>query len=104
MDYSCCSGAPGWNVKYRKAGRALCTLYPDAGRFICLVCIGGKEAMAAEAALGACGEYTRQLNWSVKPFNGGRWLMVLVDGPDVLEDVKRLLCARRKPASGRKNA
>ncbi len=25
--YSGCSGQPGWNVKYQKAGRSLCTLY-----------------------------------------------------------------------------
>jgi len=32
-DYSTCSGQPGWNVKYKKGGRALCTLYPMPGFF-----------------------------------------------------------------------
>ena len=26
VQYSSCSGAKGWNVKYRKSGRAVCTL------------------------------------------------------------------------------
>lgn len=40
VQYSSCSGAKGWNVKYRKGGRALCTLYPGlpgGGSFTCLV-------------------------------------------------------------------
>ena len=51
IEYSRCGMAPGWNVKYKKGGRALCTLYPAAGSFTCLVCIGQREAMAAEALL-----------------------------------------------------
>jgi hypothetical protein len=27
--YSKCSGKPGWNVKYQKSGKSLCTLYPE---------------------------------------------------------------------------
>ena len=33
IQYSGCSAAPGWNVKYRKGGKALCTLYPDDSFF-----------------------------------------------------------------------
>ena len=35
--YSSCSMGRGWNVKYRSGGKALCTLYPAAGAFTCLV-------------------------------------------------------------------
>ncbi len=31
--FSGCSMLPGWNVKYKKSGRSLCTLYPDKGAF-----------------------------------------------------------------------
>ena len=34
MDYSSCSAQPGWNVKYKKSGKSLCTLYPMNGYFI----------------------------------------------------------------------
>lgn len=50
IEYSRCGMAPGWNVKYKKGGRALCTLYPAAGSFTCLVCIGQREAMAGRGA------------------------------------------------------
>ena len=51
VEYSGCSLAPGWNVKYRARGRALCTIYPDTGTFTCMISIGQKEAPAMELAL-----------------------------------------------------
>ncbi len=59
--YSSCSAQPGWNVKYQKAGRSLCTLYPMDGFFIALVVIGAKEQNEAELAMPLCGEYTQNL-------------------------------------------
>lgn len=96
--HSSCSGAPGWNVKYKKSGRALCTLYPADGFFTCLVSVGRREAMEAELLLSACTEYVRALYWKTDIFNGGRWLMICVTSPEILEDVKRLIALR-----GRRN-
>ena len=48
--YSACSGQPGWNIKYQKAGRSLCTLYPMSGYFIALVVIGAKEQVEAASS------------------------------------------------------
>jgi hypothetical protein len=38
VQHSVCAGAPGWNVKYKKGGRALCTLYPGEGFFSPALC------------------------------------------------------------------
>jgi hypothetical protein len=97
VEYSMCSGAPGWNVKYKKGGRSLCTLYPREGYFTCLVCIGAKEVLEAELMLPICTAYTRGLYEKARPVNGTRWLMVDVTGEDILEDAKRLLLVREKP-------
>lgn len=94
VEHSICSGAPGWNVKYKKGGRALCTLYPAQGGFTCLVSVGSREAMEAELLLSACTDYLRNLYWSTKTFNGGRWLMIAVTSREILEDVKRLIALR----------
>ncbi len=94
LEYSVCSGAPGWNLKYRKGGRALCTLYPAQGFFTCLVSIGSREAIEAELLLASCTEYLRSLYWGAKPFNGGRWLMIAVTSPEVLRDVQALIALR----------
>lgn len=97
VEYSTCSGAPGWNVKYKKSGRALCTLYPDAGLFTALVTIGAKEATEAELLLPTCSDYIRELFARTQTFNGARWLMIRVTDERVLEDVKQLIRLRVEP-------
>ena len=94
IEYSRCFCSPGWNVKYKKGSRALCTLYPREGFFTCLVTVGSREAAEAELMLGACTDYVRTLYWKVKPFNGARWLMIDVTAEDIMEDVKKLIGLR----------
>ena len=96
IEHSSCSGAPGWNIKYKKSGQALCTLYPDNGFFTCLVSVRSREAMEAELLLSPCTEYIRNLYWNTKPFNGGRWLMISVTSAEILEDVKKFIDLRVK--------
>ena len=95
--YSKCSAQPGWNVKYQKAGRSLCVLYPMAGYFIALVTIGERERPEAELLLAHCTASVRALYESTAPCNGSRWLMIHITEPAVLEDAKRLIALRRAP-------
>lgn len=94
--YRICSAQLGWNVKYQKAGRSMCTLYPMDGFFIALVVIGAREQTEAELTMPLCEEYTRVLFSGTAFSAGGRWLMLSVTGEGVLEDVKRLIQIRRK--------
>jgi len=94
--YSGCSGQPGWNVKYQKAGRSLCTLYPMPGFFVALVVIGNKEQTEAELLLPTFCEHVQDLYGTAASVMGGRWLMIHVTDERVLEDVKRLIQIRRK--------
>ena len=59
IEYSRCGGAPGWNVKYKARGRALCTVYPRDGFFICMVSVGSREKDEAEALLATADPYVR---------------------------------------------
>ena len=68
--YSNCSMGRGWNVKYRSGGKALCTLYPASGAFVCLVVAPAQ----AEALIPALSEYTQACWQAVKPMGSGRWL------------------------------
>lgn len=97
MDYSKCSAAPGWNIKYKKSGRSLCTLYPNKDYFTCLLCIGRKEAPEAELILHACTPYVQELYKDSGMLNGARWLMIDVTSSEILEDVLELLCIRIHP-------
>lgn len=94
VEYSRCSGAPGWNVKYKKGSRAICTLYPNDGFFTCMVSIGSKQAEEAEILLLSCTKYLQELYSNSSVFNGGRWLMIDVTSPEILDDVKELIEVR----------
>lgn len=94
--YSCCSGQPGWNVKYQKAGRSRCTLYPMSGFFIALVVIGAKEAPEAELMVPTLSAHVQGLLKSADSMAGVRWLMIHVTDEQVLDDIKRLIQIRRK--------
>ncbi len=96
VDHSICSGAAGWNLKYKKGGRALCTLYPAEGYFTCMVSIGRKEALDAEFLLPTCTQYVRELYGRTSLFNGGRWLMIDVTTPEILDDTRELIALRMK--------
>ena len=94
--YSVCSGQPGWNVKYQKAGRSLCTLYPMDGFFIALVVVGAKEQMEVELLAPSFTAHVQELLQSAGGLAGARWLMINVTDEDILLDVKTLIQIRRK--------
>lgn len=94
VEHSICSGAPGWNVKYRKNGRALCTLYPDEGSFTALVTIGTREAAEAELLQNTFSDYMRNLYAHTMEHNGTKWLMIRVDDDTILSDAKTLIALR----------
>ncbi len=94
IEYSVCAGAPGWNIKYRARGRALCTLYPHERFFTCLVCIGNRELLEAEAILTTCAPYVQGLFQNAQPVNGTRWLMIDITSQEIMEDALRLVDAR----------
>lgn len=96
IEYSTCSGAPGWNVKYRKSSKALCTLYPNKNYFTCLISVGQKIAMEAEVIIFS-EPYLKELYQNTKPFNGSRWLMIDVNTNEILNAVKQLLYIRINP-------
>lgn len=96
IEYSGCGMMPGWNVKFKKAGKALCTLYPDKYAFSALVVIGQKEKVEIELALPTFTAYTQELYKTTKEGMGQRWLMFEVGDEAVLEDVKQCIAIRRR--------
>lgn len=95
--YSRCSMLAGWNFKYRKAGRALCTVYPLAGFFSALICLGPKEAEAAYQLMPTLSAHTQQLYADSSLTNGSRWLLLEVTAPEILDDLLALIALRRPP-------
>lgn len=98
LSYSKCSAQRGWNIKYKKGQKALCTLYPMSGYFISLIVISNKEEMAVELILPSLCDYIQTLYKSTKSMpNMGHWLMINVTDKTILNDVKTLIELKVKP-------
>ncbi len=97
--YSKCSAQPGWNVKYKKSNKSLCTLYHMEGYFIALVVVGAKEEEEVKIGMGAglFTTYIKELYDKTAYSALGRWLMIEVKDKAALNDIKRLLTIRVRP-------
>ncbi len=95
IEYSGCSMERGWNVKFKKSGRSLCTVYPREQYFTVLLVVGRKEKEAVEAALPGCAAALREIYGRTGEGNGQRWLMIdLEDRDQLYRDVFRLIAIR----------
>ena len=96
MSYSGCSAQPGWNVKYKKSGRAVCALYPMQDYFIALVVIGNKEEVGVKLLIenNKLSTYTKNLYLNTVAMPMGRWLMIEVKNYETLQDIKELIALR----------
>ena len=97
IEYSGEKGFSGWNLKFRKAGRTLCTVYPRRGHFLMLLVIGPKEKARAEALLPAFSASFRARYSGAREFMGQRWMMLDFDAPsEEYEDALRVVRLRRE--------
>lgn len=96
VEFSSCAWEPGWNVKFRKSGKTLCTVYPREGYFTVLVVVGQGEREPVESILPECTPGLRELYRQTRAGNGQRWLMIDLEDQDALyDDVLRLIDIRR---------
>lgn len=97
IEYSSCSLERGWNIKFKKAGKTLCTVYPREGYFTVLVVVGAKEKAHVEAILTECTAELQNIYAQTKEGNAQRWLMVDIEDKDGLyADLQQLIQIRRK--------
>ena len=94
IEYSKCSAKCGWNLKYKKGGKSLCTVYPMKDYFTVLIVIGTKEEVETEFAIPTCSEYVKELYENTRFSCGGKWLMIDVKDEVILNDVKKLINIR----------
>ena len=85
----------GWNVKYKKSGKSMCTVYPKQGWLLVLIPIGLKEIDEAELILPLCTKYTQNLFKQAVLGRNGKSLAFEVKNEDILNDIKKLIAIRR---------
>lgn len=96
IEFSSCSWEMGWNVKFKKSGRTLCTIYPRESYFTVMIVIGKKEKEAVDAILPDFSVELQEIYSRTKEGNGQKWLMIDLEDKDGLyDDVLRLIEVRR---------
>jgi AraC family transcriptional regulator len=85
----------GWNVKYKKSGKSLRTLYPKQGYFLSLITVSERDSDEADVlAQHFCG-YVKEL-YQRASFgkNYGKMLGIEVSSEEILLDLKALIALR----------
>lgn len=85
----------GWNLRYRKSGKALVSLFPQQDSFVANIVLGKdqvEQALRLEfvSNVGKLLKETPQLH-------DGRWLFIPVTTEEEIEDIQQLLQVKRKP-------
>lgn len=91
LEYSKCSMQRGWNVKYKKRGKSLCTLYPQEGSFKALVIVNESSRVEVDLFINTCCDYIKQIYSEIDFFNSSKWLMIQIDNISVLNDALELI-------------
>lgn len=87
----------GWNLRYRRKGKALVALYPQKERVTARVVLGKAQA---ERALGlTLGEEVARMLREAPQLHDGRWLFIPVVNEADAEDVEQLLHVKMRPTS-----
>ena len=63
VEFSRCSWEYGWNIKFKKSGKSLCTLYPRENYFTVLVVVGEKKGKGLK-------RFYRDCLWKSRKFIG----------------------------------
>lgn len=91
LQYSCCSMQKGWNLKYKKGSKNLCTLYPMNRYFIVLVTISSNLKQKVEANLDQMGEHMNEVYKKTPYTNGSKWMMIEVRKEEDYQSLIKLL-------------
>lgn len=95
VEFSKCSWEPGWNIKFKKSGKTLCTVYPRENYFTVLVVVGTKEKETIEELLLKLSPLIQHIYNETKEGIGQRWLMIdLEDKDKTFSDVLKLIGVR----------
>lgn len=93
---------PGWNVRFYKAGKTLCRLYPNPGFFNVLIVVGQNEKERVEALLPKMSEEMQTIYNGTQEGMGQRWMVFDQREKDAkYEDLLTIIHIRRSAKSER---
>ena len=86
----------GWGLRFKKS-KSFCTLIPERGRLVVQIVFGGEEREKAEKMLPKLSPSVRQGYAKATTYHDGKWLAIMADCRDSLDDIEKLLAIKRKP-------
>jgi hypothetical protein len=89
--YSCCSAMPGWNVKYKKSSKAICTLYPRGDYYAILIVLNSIDMEWFKGIRNDFTEYVINRYDNSGMINGTKWVMIDITDDDILSDIKSII-------------
>lgn len=95
FEFSKCSWEYGWNIKFKKGSKSLCTIYPRENYFTVLVVIGKKEKETFESLLSSFSNDIQQIYKETEEGNNQKWLMIdLEDNDKRYADLKKIIAIK----------
>lgn len=85
----------GWGLRFKKS-KSFCTLIPERNRMSVLIVFGGPEREKAEAVLRHLTPGVRRSYRKAKTYHDGKWLSLIVDHDEIVEDIQTLLAIKRR--------
>ncbi len=85
----------GWGLRFKKS-KSFCTLIPERGRLVVQIVFGGEEREKAEKILSELTPSVRKVYAEATTYHDGKWLAIVADGKETLDDIEKLLAIKRK--------
>ncbi len=88
----------GWGLRFKKS-KSFCTLIPERKRLVVQIVFGGEEQQKVEKLLPELSPSVRQRYAEATTYHDGKWLALVADRKETLNDIEKLLGVKRKPKS-----
>jgi hypothetical protein len=86
----------GWGLRFKKS-KSFCTLIPKRNRLVVQIVFGGEERRKAEKILPELTPSVRKAYAEATTYHDGKWLALIADHKETLDDIEKLLTVKRKP-------
>lgn len=97
FEFSKCNWEYGWNVKFKKGSKSLCTVYPRENYFTILIVIGKREKKLFEDMFSSFSSDIQKIYKETSEGNSQKWIMIDLENKDKkYEDVKKIIEIRNK--------
>ncbi len=86
----------GWGLRFKKS-KSFCTLIPERNRLVVQIVFGAEEREKAEKILPGLTANVRRASTEARTYHDGKWLAVVADRRETLDDIEKLLAIKRRP-------